>query len=161
MTISKSNQHGPSIINDTEKINIIISEAKTMSQKEMLQGSGTYKISKSVIRRLIKKYDLKFGYRARNGNAADIKQVYKYSTKAAVDLYEKKKSKAKTAQEVFYSETRLREKAKQNKNRPRGNEYEKERYNSLTNEQLKKKRKSIHELFSITKKNKKKLPVIL
>ena len=118
MKTNKSNQHGQSIINDTEKINIIISEAKTMSQKEMLQGSGTYKISKSVIRKLINRHGLKFGYRARNERAVDINQVYKYSTQEAVDLYEKEKLKAKTAQNVFDLETKLREKAKSNKNRP-------------------------------------------
>ena len=40
---------------DKKKRSIIIDEAKTMSQKEMLEGLGTYNISKSVIRRLIKK----------------------------------------------------------------------------------------------------------
>ena len=55
MKKNKSNQYGPSIINDEEKRKIIINEAKTMSQKEMLEGLGTYNISKSVIRRLKKK----------------------------------------------------------------------------------------------------------
>ena len=140
MKKNKSNQYGPSIINDKKKRKIIINEAKTMSQKEMLEGLGTYNISKSVIRRLKKKYNLKFGYKARRKDAANIKQVYKYSTEESINLFEKEKSKAKTAQEIFDLETDLREKAKQNKNRPRGREYEKERYKNLTEQQMDEKR---------------------
>ena len=140
MKKNKSNQNGPSIINDKKKRSIIINEAKTMSQKEMLEGLGTYNISKSVIRRLIKKHNLKFGYKARRKDAANIKQVYKYSTEESINLFRKEKSKAKTAQEIFDLETNLREKAKQNKNRPRGREYEKERYKNLTEKQMDEKR---------------------
>ena len=140
MKKNKSNQYGPSIINDKKKRSIIIDEAKTMSQKEMLEGLGTYNISKSVIRRLIKKYNLKFGYKARRKDAANIKQVYKYSTEESINLFRKEKSKAKTAQEIFDLETDLREKAKQNKNRPRGRKYEKERYKNLTEQQMDEKR---------------------
>ena len=39
---SRANQYGLSVINDPEKINVIVTEAKTMSLKEMLEGNGSY-----------------------------------------------------------------------------------------------------------------------
>ena len=135
---NRANQHGKSIINNPQKVKNLINDAKKFSRKDMLDGKGTYKVSRRVLDTLKNDFGLVYGKVAKSGHVPkySIKELYKHSHPDTITAHKKGEIDDSTLRKRYYTKKRRDKMSGSDKQK-----LDKERYDNLTEEQIKAKNK--------------------